>query len=381
MNSYFIPNVNLMGAGCASETGNETRKMGGRKALVVSDRQLLGQGITPKITAYLNEVGIETVIYDGTLPNPTIKNVNDGLALYKSEKCDSIVAVGGGSPIDCAKGVGLLVNNEGCIRDYEGLDKSEKPMPPFIAVNTTAGTASEMSRFISITDTERQLKMTIVDRNVTPSVSINDPELMMSMPSALTAATGMGALTHAIEAFVSTQATPLTDSAALTSIELINSYLRPAVANGYNMESREKMIYAQFLAGMAFNNAGLGLVHAMSHQLGGFYNLPHGLCNAILLPYVLKFNTIACAGKLVKIANALGEKTEGLWEMEAAGLASYSIKRMGRDVGIPSGLRELGVKEDDLPILANHALKDVCSATNPRLANQNEIIEIYRQAM
>lgn len=381
MFSYFIPTVNLMGAGCASQVGTQVRSIGGTKVLVVTDKPLMALGITQKIMNYLADENVEAVLFDGVMPNPTVKNVNDGLVLYQNENCDAIVAVGGGSPIDCAKGIGLLASNGGVINDYEGLDMSEHAMPPFVAVNTTAGTASEMTRFTIITDTERHIKMAIVDWHVTPNVSINDPEFMATMPASLTAATGMDALTHAIEAYVSTGATPVTDSAALMAIELISKYLRPAVANGDNMKARDKMAYAQFMAGMAFNNASLGYVHAMAHQLGGLYDLPHGVCNAVLLPHVESFNSIANPQLFANIAMAMGENVNGLTTMEAADLAMHSIISLSRDIGIPSGLEELGVREVDLPVLAENALKDACSLTNPRKATKEEIIQIFKNAM
>ncbi|MHB2150709.1 iron-containing alcohol dehydrogenase [Calditrichota bacterium LG25] len=381
MYSYFMPTVNLMGAGAVAEVGNQVKILGGSKALIVTDKPLIGAGIVEKVTKYLDDSGVKYVIFDGVQPNPTVGNVDEGVALYKKENCDIIIAVGGGSPIDCAKGIGLVLTNGGSIKDYEGLDKSKNPMPPFIAVNTTAGTASEMTRFTIITDTDRHVKMAIVDWHVTPNVAINDPELMVSMPVSLTAATGMDALTHAVEAYVSTIATPVTDSAALKAIELIGQYLRPAVANGDNMEARDKMAYAEFLAGMAFNNASLGYVHAMAHQLGGFYDLPHGVCNAILLPHVQRFNMIACPERFVDIAKALGENVEGLSTIEAADVALEAIQRLSSDIGIPSGLKELGVKEEDLPTLADNAMKDACGLTNPRKATKEEIIQIFKNAM
>ncbi len=381
MYSFFMPSVNLMGAGSVAEVGKQAKMLGGSKALVVTDKPLMSTGIVEKVTQLLEASEIDSVIYDGVQPNPTVKNVDEGIAIYKNEKCDVIIAVGGGSAIDCAKGIGIIIANGGLIKDYEGLDKSEKPMPPFIAINTTAGTASEMTRFTIITDIDRHVKMAIVDWHVTPNVSINDPELMLSMPVFLTAATGMDALTHAIEAYVSINATPLTDSVAMKAIELISQYLRPAVANGSSLEARDKMAYAEFLAGMAFNNAGLGHVHAMAHQLGGFYNLPHGVCNAVLLPHVEKFNLIACPDRFVDIAIALGEEVDGLSDMEAADEALEAIKRLSEDVGIPAGLKELGVKEEDMPILAENALKDACGFTNPRKATEKEIIQIYKNAM
>jgi len=371
MYSYFMPTVNLMGAGSVAEVGKQAKILGGSKALVVTDKPLMTTGIVEKVTQLLEASGIDSAIYDGVQPNPTVENVDVGIALYKKEKCDIIIAVGGGSPIDCAKGIGLVITNGGSIKDYEGLDMSEKPTPPFITINTTAGTASEMTRFTIITDTDRHVKMAIVDWHVTANVSINDPELMLSMPVFLTAATGMDALTHAVEA----------DSAAMKAIELISQYLRPAVANGESLEARDKMAYAEFLAGMAFNNASLGHVHAMAHQLGGFYNLPHGVCNAVLLPHVEKFNLIACPERFVDIAITMGEEVEGLSDMEAADKALEAIKRLSGDVGIPSGLKELGVKEEDMPILAENALKDACGFTNPRKATQKELIQIYKNAM
>ena len=250
-----------------------------------------------------------------------------------------------------------------------------------MAVNTTAGTASEMTRFCIITDTKRKVKMAIVDWRVTAKVSINDPEVMAGMPPGLTAATGMDALTHAIEAYVSTAATPITDAAALMAMELIAEYLPKAVANGDNMVARDRMAYAQFLAGMAFNNASLGYVHAMAHQLGGFYNLPHGVCNAILLPHVEQFNLIGCADKLSDVAVALGENIEGLTTPQAAQRAIDAIKELATSIGIPAGLKDLDVKEKDFEVMAKNAMADACQATNPRTATLDEVIQIFKNAM
>jgi alcohol dehydrogenase len=252
---------------------------------------------------------------------------------------------------------------------------------PLIAINTTAGTASEMTRFCIITDETRHVKMAIVDRNVTPLLSVNDPSLMAAMPKGLTAATGMDALTHAIEAYVSTAATPITDACALKAVELISANLRNAVANGGDMTARENMAYAQFMAGMAFNNASLGYVHAMAHQLGGFYDLPHGVCNAILLPHVESFNASICPARLKDVATAMGVDTRGLDAEKGAAAAIAAIRKLSSDVGIPGGLAELGAKADDIPILAANAMKDACGFTNPRPATQDEIEEIFRTAM
>ena len=321
------------------------------------------------------------MVFDETVPNPTDVNVHDALKVYKDNGCDMIISLGGGSSHDCAKGVGIVATNGGNIREYEGVDKSSKAMPPFIAVNTTAGTASEMTRFCIITDTSRKVKMAIVDWRVTPNVAINDPLLMAGMPPALTASTGMDALTHSVEAYVSTIATPVTDACAIKSIELISKYLRAAVANGGDMEARDRMAYAEYLAGMAFNNASLGHVHAMAHQLGGFYDLPHGVCNAILLPHVQRFNLIAKMSRFKDIAVAMGENVGGLSDRAAAEKALEAIKTLSKDVGIPSGLAELGVKEKDLQIMAENAQKDACGFTNPRCPTHADVVEIYRWAL
>lgn len=379
--AYFIPTINLMGAGSVNQVGERVKSLGGSKVLIVTDAGLSKIGMADKVKKIIEDAGLQAVIFDGAEPNPTDHNVEDGLKVWQDEACDTLLSLGGGSSHDCAKGIGLLASNGGRIHQYEGVDKSSNPMVPFIAVNTTAGTASEMTRFCIITDTSRKVKMAIVDWRVTPAISINDPELMVGMPPALTAATGMDALTHAVEAYVSTAATPLTDSAALMAIELIAKWLPKAVANGADMEAREKMAYAQFLAGMAFNNASLGYVHAMAHQLGGFYNLPHGVCNAILLPHVEKFNLIARAERFRDIAIAMGENVEGLSVNDAAELAIEAIQRLSASIGIPAGLAELGVKEEDLKIMAENAMKDACSLTNPRLATLDDIIQIFKNAL
>ena len=379
---FYIPTVSLMGVGAHKEIGNQIKVLGGTKPFICTDKGIVQAGIADQIAQVIRSAcDVVPVVFDGTQANPTDKNVETGFELYKAKGCDLIVSLGGGSAHDCGKGIGLIATNGGSIRDYEGVDKSAKPMPPFIAVNTTAGTASEMTRFCIITDTSRKVKMAIVDWRVTPNVAIDDPLLMKGMPPALTAATGMDALTHAIEAYVSTIATPVTDACALKAIQLIAGYLRAAVANGGDMEARDKMCYAQYLAGMAFNNASLGHVHAMAHQLGGFYDLPHGVCNAILLPHVSRFNLIAKMDRFADIAVAMGENIEGLSIRAAADLALESIQILSADVGIPAGLKQLGVKENDLKIMAENAQKDACGFTNPRCPTLDDVIGIYKNAL
>lgn len=378
--TFFIPAVNVMGLGCLDEAMTAIRNYGFRKALIVTDAGLAKAGVAGKVADLLAQQDIEAVIFDGAKPNPSIANVERGLGLLKESRCDFVVSLGGGSPHDCAKGIALCATNGGQIRDYEGVDRSSKPQLPLIAINTTAGTASEMTRFCIITDESRHVKMAIVDRNVTPLMSVNDPSLMVAMPKGLTAATGMDALTHAVEAYVSTAASPITDACALKAITLISNNLRLAVRDGNDLAARENMAYAQFLAGMAFNNASLGFVHAMAHQLGGFYDLPHGVCNAVLLPHVQSFNASVCASRLTDVGRAMGVDTHLSGPEKGAQAAIAAIVSLARDVEIPAGLRELGVRLGDVPVLAANALKDACGLTNPRAADQRQIEEIFRSA-
>ncbi|WP_373973682.1 L-threonine dehydrogenase [Chitinibacter sp. SCUT-21] len=379
--AFFIPNVNLMGAGCLSDAAKTMQAYGFKKALVVTDVPLVKIGVVKRVTDLLNSQGIATVVFDAVQPNPTTQNVADGLALLQANGCDCVISLGGGSPHDCAKGIALVAVNGGTIKDYEGVDKSAKPQLPLIAINTTAGTASEMTRFCIITDEARHVKMAIVDKHTTPILSVNDPELMLLKPAGLTAATGMDALTHAIEAYVSTAATPITDACALKAVEIISQSLRQAVKNGDDIEAREQMAYAQFLAGMAFNNASLGYVHAMAHQLGGFYDLPHGVCNAILLPHVQAYNKQVAAKRLGDVARAMGESTAGLSDNAAADVCLDAIRTLAADVGIPSGVAQLGAKAEDIPTLAANALKDACGFTNPKQPTLEEVCAIYSAAM
>ncbi len=378
---FYIPAINLMGAGCLQEAAADIKGYGYRKALIVTDKILNQIGVVAKLTTLLAEHGIESVVFDETKPNPTMTNVESGLAMIKANDCDCVISLGGGSPHDCAKGIALVAANGGSIKDYEGVDRSAKPQLPLIAINTTAGTASEMTRFCIITDEARHVKMAIIDKHVTPLMSVNDPELMLAKPAGLTAATGMDALTHAIEAYVSTIATPVTDASAVMAIELVAKHLRTAVNHGDDLHAREQMAYAQFLAGMAFNNASLGYVHAMAHQLGGFYDLPHGVCNAVLLPHVQTYNAQVSAARLKEVARYMGVDVSAMNDEQGAAAAIAAIKQLALDVKIPAGLEQLGVKADDFDTLASNALKDACGFTNPKQASHEEIVAIFRAAM
>ena len=373
---FFMPVQNIIGPGALDEALQIVGKMGFRKALIVTDPGLSKIGVANTVSDKLAAQGIPATVFDGAQPNPTVSNVNAGLEALKTAQADLVVSLGGGSSHDCAKGIALVAANGGKIEDYEGVDKSAKPQLPLLAVNTTAGTASEMTRFTIITDETRHVKMAIVDKHVTPFLSVNDSGMMEGMPAALTAATGMDALTHAVESYVSTAATPLTDACAVKAIELIARYLPTAVSEPKNQDAREKMAYAQFLAGMAFNNASLGYVHAMAHQLGGFYDLPHGVCNALLLPHVEAFNMGAASGKLNEVGAILQANNPQL-----AGLDPVAaIKKLADIVGIPKSLEELGVKREDFDVLAENALKDVCGLTNPVQASHAEIVGIFAAA-
>ena len=373
---FFMPSNNLIGAGALEMAVTQMAGMGFTKALIVTDAPLVKLGFAERLTALLKQAGMDSAVFDDVKPNPTVANVNAGLAALQKLGADCVVSLGGGSPHDAAKGIALLATNGGKIEDYEGLDKSAKPQLPLIAVNTTAGTASEMTRFTIITDETRHVKMAIVDKHVTPILSVNDPVLMEDMPASLTAATGMDALTHAVEAYVSTAHNPITDACALQAIALIAQYLPTAVQSPRDKTAREQMAYAQFLAGMAFNNASLGYVHAMAHQLGGFYDLPHGVCNALLLPHVEQFNMRAAADRLGVVGRTLAGHNADL-----AGLGPIeAIQKLARTVGIPATLRELGVKESDFETLATNAMKDVCGLTNPVQPTLEEVVGIYRAA-
>ena len=379
--TFFMPNVSLMGPGCVKKIAEEITSRGLKKALIVCGKRSSKSEEFKGVTDLLKEHNIEYVVYAGSQPNPTVTNVMDGVDILKENDCDFVISYGGGSPHDCAKGIALVATNGGNIKDYEGINKSKKPQLPLISINTTAGTASEMTVFSIITDEDRHVKMAIVDKNVTPILAVNDPELMVSMPKSLTAATGMDALTHAVEAYVSTAATPVTDACAQKAIELISQYLRDAVEDGTNMEARDMMAYAEYLAGMAFNSASLGYVHAIAHQLGGFYNLPHGVCNAILLPEVQEFNSRVSSNKLKDIAKFMGVDTSNMSDEEGAKSCINAIRKLSSDVGIPSGLKELGVKVEDFDTLADNALKDACGLTNPIKATHQDVKDILSKAM
>lgn len=378
---YFMTPISLLGTDCLAEILTYIKPLKFRKACIVSDAFLVSSGLVSRLTDLLQTAGVFYIIYDQVSANPTVEQVDYGLKLYRDNGCDFLISFGGGSPHDCAKAIGLLATNGGTIHDYVGLNKARHAAAPLIAVNTTAGTGSELTRFCVITDSAAKRKMTITDWHVTPIIAVNDAALMFDMPPGLTAATGIDALTHAIESYVSTRATPVTDCKALKAIELIGRHLPQAVQNGQDPAAREMMVYAEYLAGIAFNNASLGYVHALAHQLGGRYNLPHGLANGMLLSHVCSFNLESAPEKYADIALALGASLPDRQPETIRAQLLGALRTLLRQVQIPDGLQTVkGFCSADIPQLAAQALQDVCALTNPRSATAAELETLLQTA-
>lgn len=381
MSVFYVPAVNLIGRGVINEFGSHVKELGFKKALIVTDHYIASSDILPKVTAPLQVDGIEYIVFEDVDPNPSCKNVLDGLAVLKENNCDFIVSVGGGSPQDAASCISIMATNGGKPQDYEGLHKSKEKGLPVVAINTTAGTSAEITINYVITDEERKVKMVMVDKNSLALISVNDPELMLSKPADLTAATGMDALTHAIEALVTPGAYDVTKKLSIGAIELIKEYLPRAVANGQDIVAREAMVNAIFLGGMSFNNAGLGYVHSMAHQLGSVYHLPHGVCCAMLLPVVERENAKRVPAAFRNVAKALGLHTEGKSDSECADYAIAEIEKLSEIVGIPKKLTEFDIKEEefDFEYLSKNALIDTCAPGNPFMPTLEETIAFYKE--
>jgi lactaldehyde reductase len=376
-----FPKINISGSGCLSDVPSELAQRGFKAPLIVTDSVLVKLGLVQPLVDGLTALGVTPVIFDGVEPNPTVGIVQRAYETFVSKKCDSIVAVGGGSPIDTGKAVRILSANPGPITRYNGVGLVEREGAFLIAVNTTAGTAAEVTSNAVITDTETMVKMVIIDAKIIPDISVNDPAMMRKIPSATTAATGMDALTHAIEAYVAQGAHVLTDYSALEAIRLISAYLPRAVADGNDLEAREMMAYGQFIAGLAFNSAGLGMVHAMAHQPGAVKNLPHGVCNAILLPVVENFNRPHAAKRFARIAQAMGVEVSGMSDDEASKAAIAAIRALSETVGIPKGFSTLGVTEADLPVFVKKAQLDPCAPGNPVPMTDDQVMSLFREAL
>jgi alcohol dehydrogenase len=378
---FFAQPLCLLGAGTLRRLPGLVKGLGRKKALLCTDKGVVSTGIVDEVAKELREKAeVALEVFDGVVPNPTDVCIADGYRAFRDGECDMLISVGGGSVHDTAKAIGVMASHDGELWAYVGVNKLRKSLPPLVAINTTAGTGSEVTRFAVITNTEKKTKLTIIDWRLTPVIAVNDPNLMIGMPPPLTAATGMDALTHAVEAYVSRIATPLTDVCAIKAIALIAEYLPKAYANGKDIEARSAMAYGQYLAGLAFNSAGLGCVHAIAHQLGGMYNLPHGLCNAVLLPWVQEFNLIACTDRLAEIAIAMGEVNSWLSKRALAEKAIETLRVLTMDLNIPQRLSELGIKEEDLPAIAKQALSDPSILTNPRHATEDEVVALLRKA-
>lgn len=375
--SYFMPPVNLIERGALKRMGYWARSLGGKRALVVASLGDVGKNQGRAVLEALEAAGLEGKLWAGAGPNPTDRMVEEASERYVAAACDFLVAVGGGSAMDCAKAVGLVVSGGGAIADYEGLHRSTKDLPLLVTVNTTAGTGSEVTNAAVITDTTRQVKMTLIDWRITPRLSVNDPEMMVSMPPHLTASTGMDALSHAVEAYVCLQASPITDSLAYKAVELIYRWLPRAFDDGADMEAREGMCHAAFLAGLAFSNSGLGYVHALSHPLSARYDLPHGVVNAVLLPAVERFNLPVAASKLASLARAMEAALSWRSEGENAERALKGFEDLRSRLGLSGRLASLGVRAADLPELAREASGEIVGKGNPREASAAALEQIY----
>jgi alcohol dehydrogenase class IV len=380
---FRMPGTLLQGPGCLEDLGREVGKLGCKKALIVSDEVMKKVGYVQKVETLLKNAGVDYAVFTDVPGEPKDTYVEAGLEVYRTEKCDFLVAIGGGSPIDTAKAIGVLHTNGGKITDYMGAEKVKKPIPPLVAIPTTAGTGSEVTRFTIITDTQNDVKMLINSSFIIPAVAIADPTLTLSAPPKTTAATGMDAFCHAVEAYVSKREQPTTDLLALEAIRLISQNIRRAWCNGEDLEARSNMMRAATLAGIAFNNSSVTLIHGMSRPIGAVFHVAHGVSNALLLPTWAEFTYIAKPEKFAKVAEAMGENIEGLSVLDAAWEAVEAIKRLCEDVEIPS-IKDMGIAKEDyeraLPKMARDAIASGSPANNPRSATEEQIIELYRKA-
>lgn len=382
VNRIILNETSYFGAGARRVLAGEFRGRGYARAFVVTDRDLIRFGVTGKVTGVLDDAGIAYEIFSDLKQNPTVKNVQAGVEAFRRSGADAIVAVGGGSAMDTAKAVGIIAANPafGDVVSLEGAAPTSNRSVPVFALPTTAGTAAEVTINYVVTDEANTRKMVCVDPRDIPAVAIIDAELMAAMPKGLTAATGMDALTHAIEGYITKGAWTLTDMFELKAVELIARWLPAAVENGADTEAREGMAVAQYIAGMGFSNVGLGLVHGMAHPLGAFYDIPHGVANALLLPYVMQYNMESSPAKFGDVARAMGVDTAGMDTRQAAQAAVDAVRALAVRVGIPQRLSSLGVRGEDLPRLAASAQADVCTPGNPRDTTVEEILSLYREA-
>ncbi len=380
---FKAPSVIVNGPGAAREVGSFAKGLG-KKALIVTDSNLEKFGLPKEVRNSLESAGVPFAVYDKVVAEPTMDYTEEGLKVYKGAQADFVIAVGGGSPMDTAKSIAVLSTNTGKITDFMGANKIPKPGAPLIAIPTTAGTGSEVTPFTIITDTARDVKMLIASPYIIPRVALVDPLMTLTMPQDITAATGLDALTHAIEAYVSVKAQPITDTLALQAIRIISANLRQAWSNGDNLEARTNMVMGALQAGLAFANSSVALVHGMARPIGAYFHVTHGVSNAALLPTVIEFSVLGNPRRYAEIAEAMGEITEGLSLLDAAYLAAEAVKRLNDDLKVPT-LKGLGVEEKKFNSVVKQMAADAIASgspgNNPRKATPEEIVELYKKAL
>lgn len=377
----FVAPEYIFGIDARSMAGNYCKQLGGRKILLVTDAGLLKTKWVDELTTSLESLDLDFFVFSSISPNPRDFETMLGAEIYKQNNCNMILALGGGSVMDCAKGIGIVSSNHQNIRDFEGVDKIQKPMPPLICIPTTGGTAADVSQFAIINNFDERYKMAIISKAVVPDVALIDPVILTSMDSFLTACTGMDALAHAFEAYVSNASSSFTDLYAIEAIKLLHLNLASSIDKPFDLQLRGKVMLASLYAGLAFSNASLGCVHSLAHSLGGFFDLPHGECNAILLPHVVDFNFDVSSFRYSQIAQILEINISGLSNKEIKSLLISHLIDLRKSLGITSTLKTKYVKPDDLHILANKAIKDPCNATNPRIPESRDLEIIYSEAM
>lgn len=377
----FVAPELVFGIDARLMAGRYAANLGVKKALLVTDANVIAAGWTGDVEESLAEAGIETRRFTGVSPNPRDGEIMAGAVCYREHCCDALVAVGGGSVIDCAKGIGIVISNGSNILDYEGIDRVVIPMPPLICIPTTGGTSADLSQFAIITNSAERVKVAVISKAVVPDVALVDPVTLTSMDPYLTACTGMDTLSHAIEAFVSNAASPITDLHALEAMRLVVVSLRRSVEEPNNMEERGQMMLASLQAGLAFSNASLGAVHSMAHSLGGYKDLPHGECNALLLPHVVDYNFARVPERFRRIAGALGMPVNGLSNSEVRSSLIHGVIELRRQCGIDGTLTSRGITIGDVGQLAGKAIKDPCNATNPRTPTRVDLDTVYREAL
>lgn len=377
---FHAPEV-VFGVGSLSEAGFAAARLGARRPLVVTDPGIIEAGWVDELLGHLSDAGLQPVVWSQVTPNPRDHEIRSAFEHYVEWGCDVIIGIGGGSCADAAKGVAVLSGNGGDILDYRGVDRTTQPIPPLLIIPSTSGTGADVSQFCIVTDTARSVKVTIMGRALVPDISITDPRLLVTMPELLNAATGLDALTHGIEAFVSLAHNPLADTHALNAVGLVCGHLRSTILTPRETDHRCKMAQASLQAGLAFSNAILGATHAMSHQVGGLLDAPHGVVNGVLLPHVIRYNARATPERFVALAAAAGLDVARMPGVEAADLLADHVRQLADDVGVPRGLRALGVTEADVPRLADTTLDDACLTTNPRAATLADVEKLFLEAL